>query len=147
VICINPLVPFDASRAPDGRHANLAHEGLPAILGQTFRALIHSRMQLGMANYNARFPHASTILLEPDRDDEQLFFTNVFRYAGRQLVANHAYQETRRALLANARALTRGPGRLEATRLALAVNRLIRGASTAAGRLPSAASRPSTTSP
>jgi NTE family protein len=106
VICINPLVPFDASRASEGRHANLAHEGLPAILGQTFRALIHSRMQLGMASYNARFPHASTLLLEPDRDDEQLFFTNVFRYAGRQLVANHAYQETRRALLANARALT-----------------------------------------
>jgi NTE family protein len=106
VICINPLVPFDASRAPEGRHANLAHEGLPAILGQTFRALIHSRMQLGMASYSTRFPHASTILLEPDRDDEQLFFTNVFRYAGRQLVANHAYQETRRALLANARALT-----------------------------------------
>lgn len=105
VICINPLVPFDASHSTSGRHANLAHEGLPAILGQTFRALIHSRMQLGMAGYGARFPQASTILLEPDRDDEQLFFTNVFRYSGRQLVANHAYQETRRALLANARAL------------------------------------------
>ena len=105
VICINPLVPFDASQTPGGRHANLAHEGLPAILGQTFRALIHSRMQLGVASYGARFPHASTLLLEPDRDDEQLFFTNVFRYSGRQLVANHAYQETRRALLANARAL------------------------------------------
>jgi len=29
----------------------------------------------------------------------------VFRYAGRHRVANHAYQETRRALLAQARAL------------------------------------------
>jgi len=106
VICINPLVPFDASRATGGRHANLADEGLPAILGQTFRALIHSRMQLGMAGYRSRFPHATTILLEPDRDDERLFFTNVFRYSGRQLLANHAYQETRRDLLAQADALT-----------------------------------------
>jgi len=106
VICINPLVPFDASLAPHGPHANLADEGLPAILGQTFRALIHSRMQLGMASYRSRFPHAHTILLEPDRDDEQLFFTNVFRYSGRQRLANHAYQETRRDLLARADALT-----------------------------------------
>jgi predicted acylesterase/phospholipase RssA len=105
VICINPLVPFDASRAPGGRHANLADEGLPAILGQTFRALIHSRMQLGMTSYRSRFPHANTILLEPDRDDERLFFTNVFRYSGRQRVADHAYQQTRRDLLAQADAL------------------------------------------
>src|SRR5271165_1681815 len=33
VICINPLVPFDGSRAL-GRHANLADAGLPVILGQ-----------------------------------------------------------------------------------------------------------------
>jgi NTE family protein len=111
VVCINPLVPFDASLAPGGRHANLADEGLPAILGQTFRALIHSRMQLGMASYRTRFPHADTILLEPDRDDEQLFFTNVFRYSGRRRLANHAYQETRRALLAQADALTAVLGR------------------------------------
>jgi len=107
VICINPLVPFDASRAPSGRHANLADEGLTAILAQTFRALIHSRMQLGMATYQTRFPHANTLLLEPDREDEQLFFANVFRYTGRQRLANHAYQQTRRDLLSQAGPLRR----------------------------------------
>lgn len=120
VICINPLVPFDASRRPSGRHANLADEGLPAILGQTFRALIHSRMQLGMGNYQARYPRSSTLLLEPDRDDEQLFFANVFRYAGRKRLANHAYQQTRRDLRAQA-------GRLDALlrRCGFALNRSI----------------------
>ena len=103
VICINPLVPFDASH---GRHRRkLADEGFDTVLGQTFRTLIHSRMQVGMASFRTRFPHADTLLLEPDRHDELMFFTNVFRYAGRHRLAEHAYQQTRRDFRAHARAL------------------------------------------
>ncbi len=100
VICINPIVSFDSSRA--GRPINLADEGLPAILGQTFRALVYSRMKVGMATYAARYPAADTLLLEPDRHDERLFFANVFRYAERLSLADHAYRRTRRDLLAQA---------------------------------------------
>jgi NTE family protein len=99
VICINPLVPFDASHARERAHANLADKGLGTILMQTFRALIHSRMQIGMAGYAARFPHADTLLIEPDRNDERLFFANVFRYSGRNRLVEHVYQRTRRDLL------------------------------------------------
>lgn len=102
VICINPLVPFDASHPRAQRRTNLAKEGLPVVLGQTFRSLIHSRMKVGMANYGARFPEADTLLLEPDRHDERLFFANVFRYSERQRLADHAYRRTRRDLLAQA---------------------------------------------
>ncbi len=102
VICINPIVPFDASHARSRRPINLADEGLPAILGQTFRALVYSRMKVGMATYAARFPAADTLLLEPDRHDERLFFANVFRYAERLSLADHAYRRTRRDLLAQA---------------------------------------------
>jgi predicted acylesterase/phospholipase RssA len=102
VICINPLVPFDASHDRAGQHANLAEAGLPVILGQTFRALIHSRMQVGMASYRSRFPQADSLLLQPDRTDARLFFTNVFRYSGRRSLVDHAYQRTRRDLLAQA---------------------------------------------
>lgn len=105
VICINPLVPFDASHPHSPRRVNLAEEGLPVILGQTFRALIHSRMKIGMASYVSRFPGADTVLLEPDRHDERLFFANVFRYTERRRLADHAYQRTRRDLLAQADAL------------------------------------------
>jgi NTE family protein len=102
VICVNPLVPFDAARARSPKHANLADAGLPAILGQTFRALIHSRMQIGMASYAARYPQADMLLLQPDRTDERLFFANVFRYTGRSRLVEHAYQRTRQDLLAHA---------------------------------------------
>ena len=105
VICINPLVPFDASRAAPRGRLHLAQQGLPAVLSQTFRALIHSRMQVGMASYRTRFPRADTLLLEPDRHDERLFFTNVFRYADRRRLVDYAYQRARRDLLAQSEAL------------------------------------------
>jgi predicted acylesterase/phospholipase RssA len=107
VICINPLVPFDASKSAGSPHANLAGASLPVILSQTFRALIHSRMQVGMASYAVRFPSADTLLLQPNRTDERLFFTNVFRYSGRHSLVEYAYQRTRRDLRANAGALAR----------------------------------------
>ena len=107
VICVNPLVPFDGSRARGRQYQNLADEGLPTILSQTFRSLIRSRMQVGMASYRERYPQSDTILLEPDRHDETLFFTNVFRYSGRHRLVEHAYQCTRRDLLAQAPALSR----------------------------------------
>ncbi|HVS75312.1 MAG TPA: patatin-like phospholipase family protein [Steroidobacteraceae bacterium] len=102
VICINPLVPFDASRGSGGKRTNLAERGLPVVLGQTFRALIHSRLRQRLDSYIENFPTADLLMLEPDRHDEVLFFTNVFRYAGRRRLANHAYQRTRRDLLAQA---------------------------------------------
>ncbi|TRZ89323.1 MAG: patatin family protein [Rhodocyclaceae bacterium] len=101
VLCINPLVPFDADLAIKRGHPKrhkLVEGGLPVVLSQTFRAIIHSRMQVGMATYGARFKDADVVLFEPDRDDTEMFFTNVFSYAGRRRLAEHAYQRTRAEL-------------------------------------------------
>jgi NTE family protein len=106
VISVNPLVTFDASRSRRRQPHDLADDGLTAVLSQTFRALIQSRMQVGMATYRDRYPHSDRVLFEPDRDDDVMFFTNVFRYAERRRLADHAYQQTRRDLLAHADALT-----------------------------------------
>ena len=108
VVCINPLVAFDASSAPrdlDGfppAEHELTHGGLPVVLSQTFRSLIQSRMQAGMKGYKERYPHADVLLFEPDRGDERLFFQNVFRYSDRRRLAEHAYQRTRGDLLRQA---------------------------------------------
>jgi predicted acylesterase/phospholipase RssA len=111
VICVNPLVAFDASsapRAPDGYppdEHDLTHGGLPTVLSQTFRSLIQSRMQAGMKGYRQRYPRADVLLFEPDRGDAGLFFQNVFRYADREHLAEHAYQRTRADLRSQARGL------------------------------------------
>lgn len=103
VLCINPLVPFDAvlaakrpqreQLAPAPEH--LVDGGLPVVLSQTFRAIIHSRMRAGMARYREEFAGADVVLFEPTRDDAEMFFTNVFSYRSRRRLCEHAYQRTR----------------------------------------------------
>jgi predicted acylesterase/phospholipase RssA len=103
LLCLNPLVPFDARLAVRaGRPTQvgrLVEAGLPAVLSQTFRALIHSRLQVGMQKYDSEFEHTDIILFEPNRDDAKMFFTNVFSFSGRHWVCEHAYQSTREDLL------------------------------------------------
>ncbi len=103
LICVNPIVPFDAELAASRgrpRHAKLVEGGLPVVMSQTFRALIHSRMTVGLSRYEAQYPDARVVLFEPSRDDSEMFFTNPFSYAGRRRVCDHAYQRTRADLLA-----------------------------------------------
>lgn len=103
VLCINPLVPFNASRAAAlGRQdsPHLVDGGLPTVLSQTLRTMIHSRMEVGMARYEKEFPQADIVLFEPDHGDSDIFFTNLFSYATRQRLCEHAYQQTRAALRA-----------------------------------------------
>ncbi len=69
------------------------------MLSQTFRAIIHSRMQVGIERYRKEFPDADVVLFEPSRDDAEMFFANVFSYADRRRLSEHAYQRTREALV------------------------------------------------
>jgi predicted acylesterase/phospholipase RssA len=104
VICINPIVPVDMVRAVEAgimRRGNLLHRGLPAVMSQTFRTLIHSRLEVGMAAYETKFKDADVVLIQPERDDYLMFFTNTFGFAERRTVAQHAYASTRRYLLRN----------------------------------------------
>jgi predicted acylesterase/phospholipase RssA len=102
---VNPLVPFDTgstlSGSPEAAR-RLIRGGLPLILSQTFRALIQSRMKVGFAKYRSSHAAADLVLMEPDREDEQVFFANIFSYSSRNALCNHAYQTTRRDLLARA---------------------------------------------
>ena len=108
LLCVNPLVPYDASAAPRrGRITvgKLNHGGLPLVLSQTFRAIIHSRMKVGMEKYKRQYPHASVVLFEPEREDAQMFFANLFSYRQRKRICALAYTKTRRNLLERADAL------------------------------------------
>lgn len=100
---INPLVPFDSGEPGQNQQISdrrLNNGGLPLILSQTFRAMIQSRMEAGFKKYFNSHPFADLLLLEPDRDDEEIFFTNIFSYASRKTLCEHAYQSTRRDLRA-----------------------------------------------
>jgi predicted acylesterase/phospholipase RssA len=102
LICLNPLVPFDAAHdrhrvleSGDPRIPQLVAGGLPVVLSQTFRSLIHSRLELGLKGYQDSHPHTDIELFEPNHHDPEMFLANTFGYAQRRALAEHAYQRTR----------------------------------------------------
>ena len=109
MLCLNPLVPFDASAplAPSDRIMpwmaaepipRIVQGGLPAVLSQTFRSLIHSRLLLGLKSYEQSYPNTDIILIEPNHRDPELYLANTFSYSQRRHLAEHAYQQTRQML-------------------------------------------------
>lgn len=122
LICLNPLVPYESDRlasrearsrlarqlaAKLGRPASAALQsriprlvdgGLPLVLSQTFRSLIHSRLALGLKGYERTHPQTDILLFEPDPRDAELFMANTFSYSQRRHLAEHAYQATRELL-------------------------------------------------
>ena len=110
MFCLNPLVPFNATRpqqlthklspnsGPQQRVPRIVDGGLPAVMSQTFRAMIHSRLELGMKHYAHCYPHTDIVLLEPDHRDLEIFLANPFSYRQRRQMAEHAYQTTRHML-------------------------------------------------
>ena len=110
MLCLNPLVPFNAT-APDSERVmrgglspekrgipHIVDGGLPAVLSQTFRSMIHSRMELGMKHYERAYPDTDIVLIEPDHRDPELYLANTFSYGQRRSLAEHAYQQTRAML-------------------------------------------------
>jgi NTE family protein len=111
LICLNPLVPYESDPAESTRseHARIPHlvdGGLPLVLSQTFRSLIHSRLELGFKRYEHSHPETDILLFEPDHRDAEMFLANTFSYSQRHQLAEHAYQSTRAALRQRAPQLT-----------------------------------------
>ncbi len=108
LLCVNPLVPFDAQsahRVGHVTHQKLDRGGLPLVLSQTFRAIIHSRMKVGMDKYAAQYPNADILLFEPAREDVDMFFARIFSYSQRRRLCALAFESTRCFLRGNASTL------------------------------------------
>ena len=97
LLCVNPLVPMDSgsedAREVLGRRA-LQRGGLPAVLSQSFRILIHSRVSLGMERAAQTYPDADLVLFQPKPTEHRLF-TNLFRLHSRREVCEIGYEQTR----------------------------------------------------
>jgi predicted acylesterase/phospholipase RssA len=104
VLCVNPIVPVDTIRSVElglMRRGRLADRGLPAVLSQTFRTIIHSRMGVGLAAYERKYADRDVLVFEPRRDDYGMFFSNIFSFSKRKAVVEHAYRSTRLKLWRN----------------------------------------------
>jgi NTE family protein len=101
VLGINPQVPLDAAAAMEAGSlaaGEITRSGMPNVLAQTYRTMVHSRMQSGIDRYAQDYPDKDIVLFEPSSDDAILFGANVFSFESRRLLCEHAYQATRRDL-------------------------------------------------
>ncbi len=101
VLAINPQVPLDAAAAMEAgtlAPGQMTRSGMPNLLAQTYRTMVHSRMQLGVDRYAQDYPDKDILLFEPSSDDATLFNANVFSFESRRVLCEHAYQATRRDL-------------------------------------------------
>ena len=100
LFCVNPLVPMETG-SEDAREAlgkrAVQRGGLPALLSQSFRILIHSRAVLGMERAAQSHPDSDLVLFQPESTEHRLF-TNLFRFRSRRKICEIAYQQTRQDL-------------------------------------------------
>lgn len=100
LFCVNAIVPYNARGLASKKNgAKLAGGGLLDVMSQTLRAILHSRIASGMASYEKSHPNVDILLFQPNQDDAELFFTNIFSYANRRRMCEQAYQNTRLMLL------------------------------------------------
>jgi NTE family protein len=97
LFCVNAIVPYKA--AAEHEPGKLAAGGLFDVLSQTLRSILHSRIQTGMGGYAHSYPKTDIFLFQPNHDDAELFFTNIFSYSNRRRMCEQAYQNTRLMLL------------------------------------------------
>jgi len=100
VICINPMVPFDASAIRPHEHYIRGH-GLQAVINQSVRTLLHASLRYHVKNLRIKHPDVDIILIQPGLDDLEMFSRNPMHYAGRLAVAEHGFETVSAGLLRN----------------------------------------------
>jgi len=98
VFAINPVVPIDLNQAVKSEtmeQEDMTHSGMPTVLSQAYRTMVHSRLKSGLRNINRDFPGKEVLLFEPSRNDANLFFSSVFSFKARKMMCEEAYQLTR----------------------------------------------------
>jgi len=98
VFAINPVVPIDVNQAVKSGTMNrdeLTQSGMPNVLSQVYRTMVHSRLTSGLRTIQRDFPGKEVVLFEPPRNDASLFFSSVFSFNTRKMMCEQAYQLTR----------------------------------------------------
>lgn len=97
IVCINPIVPYDnGDRASipffgeDGGY--LSQKGLTAVASQVGRIVSHAGLHYHIKQLRKTRPEVDIILIEPSRNDYQMFFYNIMRYSARLIVARHGFE-------------------------------------------------------
>ena len=100
VICINPMVPLNARRVFPNENYISGH-GLPAIINQSVRTLLHSSLRYHIKNLQVKYPDVDIVLIQPEWDDQRMFAYNPMYYGSRLMLAEHGFETVTSGLLAH----------------------------------------------
>lgn len=106
-ICLNPIVPYrndiEKKNLPltDGSCAYIKEKGMPKLVDQVLRTLIHSRANIGIEKVVRENPDLDIIIFEPSQDDITMFSYNLMSYSARIKLAEHGFNSVREKLLFN----------------------------------------------
>ena len=101
IICYNPFRPFVNYRSRPGSsdRQSLADLGLGAVLNQAFRAMLHSRLRLGIDKLRLdQSFNGDCILIEPAETDSRFFDINPLAFWKRAESAAHGYQSVKTSI-------------------------------------------------
>ena len=98
VVCVNPMVPLDASRIDPTGHYIRRH-GVQAVINQTVRTFMHSTIRYHIKNLRTKYPDVDIILIQPDWTDHQMFSYNPMYYRERLAVAEHGFKSVTLGML------------------------------------------------
>ena len=101
VICYNPFRPIVnyRHRLASGDRGSLSDLGMPVIINQAFRTLLHSRLRLGIEKLRIDESfRGDVILVEPTETDARFFAMNPVAFWERGAAAEHGFQSVKQSL-------------------------------------------------
>lgn len=101
VICYNPFRPFVnyRHRLNANDRSSIADFGMAVIINQAFRALLHSRLRLGIEKLRLDETfQGDLILIEPTETDARFFAMNPLAFWNRGAAAEHGFQSLKQSL-------------------------------------------------
>ncbi|MFO0751068.1 MAG: patatin-like phospholipase family protein [Myxococcota bacterium] len=101
VVCYNPFRPFVnyRHRVNTNDRSSIADFGMAVIINQAFRALLHSRLRLGVEKLKLDETfHGDLLLIEPTETDARFFAMNPLAFWNRGAAAEHGFQSVKQSL-------------------------------------------------
>ncbi|MCB8985724.1 MAG: patatin-like phospholipase family protein [Ardenticatenaceae bacterium] len=97
VVCVNPIVPYDAHEEAGDDEA--AEKGLQenevsmqAVLSQTLRARIHATLHYHIKHLRGVYPEVDFYMIEPPQNDKNMSAPNLMRFSDRLQIARRAFE-------------------------------------------------------
>jgi predicted acylesterase/phospholipase RssA len=104
IVAINPIVPVDTRNLhpPEGMREmvgdHLADLGMRGVVNQVFRGMLHDGLLDHIKLVRHNNPDVDILLIEPQPDDQKMFFHELMSYSARLMVLQHGYESVSNGL-------------------------------------------------